>query len=195
MKLPDRWVAVGWMMMCAQLLSSCGSSIRMERGLAPKELKPIHSIAVLSFNNYSDTRDAGRIVASQAGRVWAERASSMQIIDFETAERRLAEKYIQMPARIDRAKAIELGSVLAADAVLVGSVLEFGTIRRAGRRVVVKEPVVGLQVRLIRVDDGLVYWSGIMARESDSLIVPSRETPEDLSKKTLSELFQSYVPR
>lgn len=61
------------------------------------------------------------------------------------------------------ARAMELGSMLGADGVILGTVDEYGTTAQRGRTY----PVVGIAVRLIDCESGKVMWSADMAARSD----------------------------
>ncbi|HLG19441.1 MAG TPA: GNA1162 family protein [Bdellovibrionota bacterium] len=177
------------------LTSSCAKTIQIETRAPAASSKGIQKIAVFPLTNYSTTKDAGKIVGSMLAGDWKGRNPGQEVVDVETAARFLGEKHVRVPETIDRVKAVELGSILGVDAILAGSVLEYGTVSRARRKVIVQEPVIGIEVILVRVKDGLVLWNGFHARTSDSLTVPSRDTPESVAAQAVSELVGNYLSR
>ena len=58
-------------------------------------------------------------------------------------------------AGLSTARAVEIGNMLGADGVIIGTVDEYGTVAQRGR----SYPVVGVSVRLIDCASGKVVWS------------------------------------
>ncbi|MCZ7591817.1 MAG: CsgG/HfaB family protein [Kiritimatiellae bacterium] len=58
-------------------------------------------------------------------------------------------------AGLSTAKAVEIGNMLGADGVIIGTVDEYGTVAHRGR----SYPVVGVSARLIHCGTGRVMWS------------------------------------
>ena len=67
-------------------------------------------------------------------------------------------------AGLSTAKAMEVGNMLGADGVVIGTVDEYGTVAQRGR----SYPVVGMSARLIDCATGKVVWSVDMAGRAES---------------------------
>ena len=67
-------------------------------------------------------------------------------------------------AGLSTAKAVEIGNMLGADGVIIGTVDEYGAVAQRGR----SYPVVGLSARLIDCASGKVVWSVDMAGRAES---------------------------
>lgn len=65
-------------------------------------------------------------------------------------------------AGLSTTKAVEIGNMLGADGVVIGTVDEYGTIAQRGR----SYPVVGVSVRLIDCSTSRVVWSVDMAQRA-----------------------------
>ena len=66
-------------------------------------------------------------------------------------------------AGLSTAKAVEIGNMLGADGVIIGTVDEYGAVAQRGR----SYPVVGLSTRLIDCASGKVVWSVDMAERAE----------------------------
>jgi fibronectin type 3 domain-containing protein/TolB-like protein len=67
-------------------------------------------------------------------------------------------------AGLSAAKAVEVGNMLGADGVIIGTVDEYGTVAARGRAI----PVIGMTVRMIDCASGKVVWSADLARRADA---------------------------
>lgn len=65
-------------------------------------------------------------------------------------------------AGLSTTKAVEIGNMLGADGVVLGTVDEYGTVAQRGR----SYPVVGVSVRLIDCTNGRIVWSVDMAQRA-----------------------------
>lgn len=111
------------------------------------------TIAVLPFENLSSHPHAGQIVAQLIATELYNRRLFLQIEESEI-RRRLAEKRLDGKELGRETVAREIAEALAVDAVLVGSVQDFGY--RYGLR---PDPVVAAAARLVG-RDGAVLWGG-----------------------------------
>lgn len=111
------------------------------------------SIAVLPFENFSSHPYAGQIVAQLIATELYTRRLFTQVEESDV-RRRLAEKRLDSKDLGRETVARDLAEALAVDAVLVGTVQDFGY--RYGLR---PDPVVAVTARLVG-KDGTVHWSG-----------------------------------
>jgi hypothetical protein len=66
-------------------------------------------------------------------------------------------------AGVSEAKAIEVGNMMGADGVILGTVDEYATVAHRGRTY----PSVGISARLIECQTGKILWSVNLARRAD----------------------------
>lgn len=125
-------------------------------------------VAVLPLENLTNHPSAGVIVAELlAAEIYHRRVFSLQ--ENAAVRRTLLERDME-PAEASRlASPVELASQLQVDAVLVGSVSEFGY-----QHGLHEEPVVGINLRLVDGREGRVLWAashsasgtGVLVRDS-----------------------------
>jgi TolB-like protein len=132
--------------------SSGSSSVRdfVADGAAPRRGM---SVAVLPFENLSSHPHAGQIVAQLIATELYNRHLFAQVEESEI-RRRLVEKRVDGKELGRETVARDIAEALAVDAVLVGSVQDFGY--RYGLR---PDPAVAATARLVG-RDGTVHWGG-----------------------------------
>lgn len=114
-------------------------------------------VAVLPFENLTAHPSAGLICAQLTSTELYQRGLFAQLE--ETAIRRtLADNRVDISKLSDRTYALEVAQLLDVDAVLIGSVSEYGY--QHGLR---EEPSVGINVRLVGTRDGEVLWASSRA--------------------------------
>lgn len=86
------------------------------------------------------------------------RSGRYQLVERSQLSKVLQEAEIGLSGLTDN-RAVELGKMLGADGVILGSVDEYGMVARKGQ----SYPVVGLSVRLIDTQTGRVMWSAGLA--------------------------------
>jgi TolB-like protein len=114
------------------------------------------SVAVLPFENLSAHPHAGQILAQLVAAELYSRRLFAQVEESEV-RRRLAQRGLEGKELGRDAVAREMAEAIAVDAVLVGSVQDFGY--RHGLR---PDPVVAVTARLVG-RDGRVLWGGSFA--------------------------------
>lgn len=115
----------------------------------------LKSIAILPFENLTNTRNASIIVVDQ---IKADLKSKgwLLIVRDEVIDEYLFKRRIRYTGAITRLKAREMGKVLGVDAVMVGSVEMFGS---AGG----SPNTVSISARLVSTTDGSIMWADNMA--------------------------------
>jgi len=136
-------------------MAACASGASSFRDFVTDGAAPVRgmSIAVLPFENFSSHPHAGQIVAQLVATELYNKRLFAQIEESEI-RRRLTEKRLDGKELGRDTVARELAEALAVDAVLVGSVQDFGY--RYGLR---PDPVVAAAVRLVA-RNGTVQWGG-----------------------------------
>lgn len=93
-------------------------------------------------------------------------------------------------AGLSQAKAAQLGNMLGADAVIVGTVDEYGTVAQRGKTY----PVVGITARMIDCESGKVIWSVDLAERSDSSATPLSQHARAVVHEMMSALYRKWNP-
>ena len=144
------------------------------------------ALAVLPFENLTTHQNAGAILADLL-TTELYRLGSLRVMESSRTRSLLAGAYGEADGRGESAYAQEVGRKLGVQMVLMGSVSEYGY--QYGLR---EEPVVGVNMRLVRVSDGAVVWatsesdigSGFWSRESVNEVAQrvARRSAERLGK-------------
>ncbi len=111
------------------------------------------SVAVLPFENLTNHPNAGQIAADLLSTELYG-LNLYRVAEASRVRNQLAAAKIDSEKLTDATHAQAMGRTLGADAVVIGSVSEYGY--QHGLR---EEPVVGLNARLVRTADGAVLWA------------------------------------
>ncbi len=147
------------------------------------------SLAVAPFENLSSTRNAGLILTDLAtSLLYANRAFKVVELsglaeDKDTTLRRLEIAPWERQVGLNTATAARLGKALQTDYVLVGSVGEYGFVDGFG-----ETATVGVNLRLLRVDEETVVWAGALSRRA-ACTAFSEESVHRLAHEVLHELL------
>ncbi|MFP5513584.1 MAG: hypothetical protein ACLGJC_10925 [Alphaproteobacteria bacterium] len=188
--------ACGALLLAGMLLAGCSVGRINSRDFAqPGAALPAGAtVAVLPFENLTNHPNAGQIAADlvstelygvggvrtvEAGRVRS-RLSGLKPADAGPA----AAPEAQADAPLDVQAA---GRALAVDAVLAGSVSEYGY--QHGLR---EEPVVGLNARLVRVSDGAVLWTSSQSEAGRGYF--SRDSVNNVAQRVVTRMIDSLRP-
>lgn len=129
-------------------------------------------VAVVPFENFTNHQNAGMVGAEITLSELARR-NLFKVVLFEEVRRTMEKMEIKESDRIRNSQAESIGKAVGADLVLIGSVAEYGY--QYGLR---EEPSVSMNMRLVRVSDGVVVWTysagrvgrGVFSRESVSMV-------------------------
>lgn len=188
--------AFGALLAAGLLLAGCSVGRINSRDFAqPGAALPAGAtVAVLPFENLTNHPNAGQIAADlvstelygvggvrtvEAGRVRS-RLSALKPADAGPA----AATEAAADAPLDAQAA---GRALAVDAVLAGSVSEYGY--QHGLR---EEPVVGLNARLVRVSDGAVLWTSSQSEAGRGYF--SRDSVNNVAQRVVTRMIDSLRP-
>lgn len=171
--------------LAAATLAACGFGRTNSRDFARAgDILPMGaSVAVLPFENLTNYPNAGQIAADLLstelyGMGVYQVAESSRVRNQLTAAKIDAEKLS------DGTHAQAAGRTLGADAVLVGSVSEYGY--QHGLR---EEPVVGLNARLVRASDGAVLWASSQSEAGRGLF--SRDSVNNVAQRVVTRMLDS----
>lgn len=182
------------------LLAGCGVGRINSRDFAqPGGALPAGStVAVLPFENLTNHPNAGQIAADivstelygveglrtvEVGRVRSRLSAGKPAAD--AASTATASTDGQPDAAPLDAQAA--GRTLGVDAVLAGSVSEYGY--QHGLR---EEPVVGLNARLVRVSDGAVLWTSSQSEAGRGYF--SRDSVNNVAQRVATRMIHSLRP-
>lgn len=142
------------MLVLGLALAGCASGDRQARDyLAPSTDVTTLTIAVIPFQNHTNYPNAGRIAADLMATELYERGV-FQLQEPSETLRALAQLNLDPDNLTSVAAARQAAGLLEVDAVIVGSVSEFGY--QQGLR---EEPVVGLNARMVDGGNGTVLWA------------------------------------
>ncbi len=186
--------ACGALLLAGLLLAGCSvGRINSRDFVQPGAALPAGAtVAVLPFENLTNHPNAGQIAADlvstelygvgnvrtvEAGRVRS-RLAAQKSSDAATAPEAPADAPLDAQAA---------GRALAVDAVLAGSVSEYGY--QHGLR---EEPVVGLNARLVRVSDGAVLWTSSQSEAGRGYF--SRDSVNNVAQRVVTRMIDSLRP-
>ncbi|RTR22575.1 hypothetical protein EJ903_06615 [Azospirillum griseum] len=151
MKRARPWLAL----LLAAGLAGCsvGRTTSRDFARAGDSLAPGASVAVLPFENLTNHPNAGQIAADLLSTELYG-LNLYRVAESSRVRNQMAAARIDSEKLTDATHAQALGRTLGADAVVIGSVSEYGY--QHGLR---EEPVVGLNARLVRTADGVVLWA------------------------------------
>ena len=115
------------------------------------------------------------------------RAGRYYLVERSQMSQVLNEAEIAMSG-LTEARAIELGNMLGAEGVIIGTVDEYGMVARRGRTL----PVVGISIRLIDCRSGKVLWSADSAERADSDTASLSLHARKVVHGIVSGLFQKW---
>lgn len=139
--------------------------------------KSISKVAVLPF------RAPTELIGVSVADLWVTeilRSGRYELVERSQLNQVLSETEIALSG-LSAAKAAEVGQMLGADGVIVGTVDEYSTTARRGHTY----PVVGVTARLIDCATGKVMWSVDLARQADD----SDTTLPSLSRRVVHEMM------
>lgn len=111
------------------------------------------TVAVVPFENLTNHANAG-LIASDLVSTELYRLGAFRVVESTQVRNRLTAAKLDAEKPTDGTSAQALAKLLKVDAVLVGSVTEYGY--QHGLR---EEPVVGMAARLVGAKDGTVLWA------------------------------------
>lgn len=111
------------------------------------------TVAVVPFENLTNHANAG-LIASDLVSTELYRLGAFRVVESTRVRNQLVAAKVDAEKPTDSASAQDLAKLLKVDAVLVGSVTEYGY--QHGLR---EEPVVGMAARLVGAKDGTVLWA------------------------------------
>jgi curli biogenesis system outer membrane secretion channel CsgG len=115
------------------------------------------------------------------------RAGQYTLVERSQMSKVLSESELAM-AGLSAAQAVEVGAMLGADGVVIGTVDEYGTVATKGHPF----PVVAISARLIDTKSGKVVWSVDLAARADSKRTTLSEHARTVVHEMCAGLFRKW---
>lgn len=167
--------------------TGCASSRQArQRLLYPQAFDQVERILVVPFENLTPFPEAGLIIADLMAdelRAW----QGYELRDRHTVESLARKGEVSLPMHWGRAEAVRFARRLGVDAVMFGTVVEYGYLRE--HRSVSELATVALTARLASAESGRVIWSGTMLGTGGSDLNPNRPPLSDVSRRTMALAF------
>ena len=145
---------------------------------------PIWKVAVMPFKAPTE------LIGSSVSDMFVTemlRAGRYELVERSQMSKVLNEAELSL-AGLSVAKAAEVGNMLGADGVIIGTVDEYSTVAYRGAAF----PVVGITVRLIDCKSGKVMWSVDLAKRTDSKSVTLSEHARVVVHEMTAGLYQKW---
>jgi curli biogenesis system outer membrane secretion channel CsgG len=117
------------------------------------------------------------------------RAGRYELVERGQMSQVLSEAELTL-AGLSASKAAEVGNMLGADAVMIGTVDEYGTVANRGRTF----PVVGISTRLIDCESGKILWSVDLAERGQSATGTLPQHARKVVHAMMAALYQQWNP-
>ncbi len=168
----------------ALALSGCGFSRTNSRDYVQMGdvLLPGSTVAVLPFENLTNYPGAGQI-ATDLVSTELYSLNLYRVAETSRTRNQLTAAKVEADKLSDSTTAQAAGRTLGVDAVLVGSVSEYGY--QHGLR---EEPVVGLTARLVRSADGAVLWASSQSEAGRGYF--SRDSVNNVAQRVVTRMLK-----
>lgn len=141
------------------------------------------AIAVLPFENLTNHANAG-LIAGDLVSTELYTLGLFRVSEGSRVRNHLASAKLDAEKLSDGATVQEIGRALGVDAVLMGSVSEYGY--QHGLR---EEPVVGLNARLVSTRDGAVLWASSQSEAGRGYF--SRDSVNNVAQRVVTRMLSS----
>lgn len=139
------------------------------------------TVAVLPFENLTNHQNAG-MIASELVSTELYSLGLYRVVEASRVRNQLIAAKVDVEKLAESTYAQDVGRTLGVDAVLVGSVTEYGY--QHGLR---EEPVVGLNARLVRASDGSVLWASSQSQVGRGYF--TRDSVNNVAQRVVSRML------
>ena len=115
------------------------------------------------------------------------RAGRYTLVERSQMANVLSESEIAL-AGLSQQKAVEVGNMMGADGVIIGTVDEYGTVARGGKTY----PVVGISARMIHCQSGKVIWSADLAERAEDRDTTVPEQARHVVHQITAALYKQW---
>ena len=173
---------------------SCSSGARVSDTLYyPQAFASMQRLLVTPLENLTSFPEAGLIVSdliAEELRAW----HGYDVRDRHGIEMIARGGGEALPLQWNRGQAIKFGKLLEADAVMFGTILEFGYLRE--HRGLTELATFAVVVKIVSAESGRLLWSGTMMGTGSSGLASGRPPLMDVSsnavQRALEQLFAQY---
>jgi curli biogenesis system outer membrane secretion channel CsgG len=152
--------------------------------VSPGRSSVISKVAVMPFK--AQTELIG-ISASDMFVTEILRAGKYELVERGRMAQVLSESELALSG-LSASRAAEIGGMLGADGVIIGTVDEYGTVAQRGH----PYPVVGITARMIDCKSGKVVWSVDLARRAESKNSTMPEHARAIVHEMMAGLYQKW---
>lgn len=171
--------------------AACAPRHRIEQQAASSALSPITCVAVLPFENLSEDAAAGDAMADLVATELL-RSGRFQVMDRSESARILATRGVYVTATSDPNTVRTLGEVLGVQAVVMGTVSEYGY-RVPSRRDRADRATVAVRTRLLDIRTGDALWGASFAGSPVSFFGDSTGPMLGAAQRVAADLTGSLV--
>lgn len=149
----------------------------------------VRCVAIPTFTSHSsESVKAGKIVAEILSAEMLSR-TAYNLIDPEEIEGILKQQNIQLGRSLELSKALWIGKILGADAVLIGAVLEYGYQHQGNK--LLGNPFVTIEMKLLDVASKDIIWSATSSRVGGDAFHGQRKPLTLLTMQLLNDLIKT----
>lgn len=140
------------------------------------------AVAVLPFENLTNHQNAG-MIASELVSTELYSQGLYRVVEASRVRNQLIAAKVDVEKLSETTYAQDVGRTLGVEAVLVGSVTEYGY--QHGLR---EEPVVGLNARLVRASDGAVLWASSQSQVGRGYF--TRDSVNNVAQRVVARMLE-----
>jgi hypothetical protein len=179
------------LLLAALLLAGCASGNRYQD--KKMDFGAIKTVAVLPLQNLSRDNLAGERVRDVFSTMLLS-TGSLYVLPIGEVNRALVRGNVQQPAAPSQEEVVALGKLLAADALIVGTVKEYGEVRSGNSAA----NAISMSLEMFETQTGKVVWAGTTTKGGigfwDRMLggggEPMNKVTEDAVRDLLNKLFK-----
>jgi len=161
-----------------------GARSRANVFVSPAQSAAIKKVAVMPFKGQTE------LIGTSISDLFVTeilRAGKYELVERGRMAQVLSESELAL-AGLSASRAAEVGNMLGADGVIIGTVDEYATVAQRGH----PYPVVGITARMIDCKSGKIIWSVDLAKRADSKDVTMPEHARAIVHEMMSGLYQKW---
>jgi len=163
-----------------------GTRSRANVFVAPAHSSAIAKVAVMPFKAQTE------LIGTSISDLFVTeilRAGKYELVERSQMAKVLSESELAL-AGLSVSRAAEVGNMLGADGVIIGTVDEYATVAQRGT----PYPVVGVTARMIDCKSGKILWSVDLAKRADSRDTTLPEHARVMVHEMMCGLYQKWHP-
>lgn len=173
------------LLLLGSMLSGCGG-VQIQVNPKEKLSGSIKTIAIMEFTDArqakeKETYDNPSIIIQEKMISSLVNQGFFRVIERQQLEKVITEQKLQISGLIDNSSAVEIGKMLGADGIMVGSITEYG-------RTIYPKARLTVNVRVIEVKTGLVKWAKEIKGRKANYAYPI-ELLKDIIDETVAKII------